>query len=227
MSVSILNGPNLGDSLAQPHHSSLRNFEIYSPSGFFNLTTLRKFAYSYNSRIQSKMSSSSPSQPQPPENAIDLATLPVPSLSQLQQRLQSDLTHLSTSHTRLRAAQSRFKDCIHSIKTGVQPSPDQPSPKPRPLLIPLTSSLYVPGVLASDETVLVDVGTGFYVEKSCEDAVKFYQKKVEELQGNMIQIEGVVQGKTETLRGVEEVLRQKVLAQQHHQSGGEGEGGKG
>lgn len=34
-----------------------------------------------------------------------------------------------------------------------------------PILVPLTSSLYVPGQLASNSTVMVDVGTGFYVEK--------------------------------------------------------------
>lgn len=34
-----------------------------------------------------------------------------------------------------------------------------------PILVPLTPSLYVPGKLASTKTVLVDVGTGFYVEK--------------------------------------------------------------
>lgn len=33
------------------------------------------------------------------------------------------------------------------------------------LLVPLTSSLYVKGKLADREKVLVDVGTGFYVEK--------------------------------------------------------------
>jgi hypothetical protein len=31
----------------------------------------------------------------------------------------------------------------------------------------LTSSLYVPGTLADKENVIVDVGTGFYVEKVC------------------------------------------------------------
>ena len=31
--------------------------------------------------------------------------------------------------------------------------------------MPLTSSLYVPGTLADTENVIVDVGTGFYVEK--------------------------------------------------------------
>jgi hypothetical protein len=32
------------------------------------------------------------------------------------------------------------------------------------MLVPLTQSLYVPGELASTETVLVDVGTGYFVE---------------------------------------------------------------
>ncbi len=35
------------------------------------------------------------------------------------------------------------------------------------ILVPLTTSLYVPGTLASTDTVIVDVGTGFYVEKVC------------------------------------------------------------
>ena len=34
-----------------------------------------------------------------------------------------------------------------------------------PILVPLTPSLYVPGKLASTDVVLVDIGTGFYVEK--------------------------------------------------------------
>lgn len=35
----------------------------------------------------------------------------------------------------------------------------------KPLLVPLTSSLYVPGKLADPENVLVDVGARYYVEK--------------------------------------------------------------
>lgn len=35
----------------------------------------------------------------------------------------------------------------------------------KPILVPLTTSLYVPGKLADTENVIVDVGTGFYVEK--------------------------------------------------------------
>lgn len=35
------------------------------------------------------------------------------------------------------------------------------------MLVPLTASLYVPGSLKDAENVLVDVGTGYYVEKVC------------------------------------------------------------
>ncbi len=31
-------------------------------------------------------------------------------------------------------------------------------------MLPLTSSVYVNGTLASKETVLIDIGTGYYIE---------------------------------------------------------------
>jgi prefoldin alpha subunit len=80
--------------------------------------------------------------------------------------------------------------------------------------VPLTSSLYVPGTLADPDHVIVDVGTGFYVEKSTDDAQKFYTSKIEELGKNIKDLESIVNGKANNLRVVEEVLRQKVLAEQ-------------
>lgn len=54
------------------------------------------------------------------QQGLDITTLPTAQLSQLQSRLSSELEHLSTSHARLRAAQTRFKDCIRSIADGVE-----------------------------------------------------------------------------------------------------------
>lgn len=71
--------------------------------------------------------------------------------------------------------------------------------------------MYVPGKLADTETVIVDVGTGFYVEKSKIDARRFYDGKVKDIQTNLTKLEGVVNAKTENLRLIEEVLRQKIL----------------
>ncbi|GAB7361038.1 hypothetical protein MBLNU230_g1079t1 [Neophaeotheca triangularis] len=146
---------------------------------------------------------------------IDLSTIPAQQLSQIKKQLDDEIQHLTTSHQNLRGAQQKFRDCIASLKTGLTPQPT-----PKPLLVPLTSSLYVPGTLASTEHVLVDVGTGFYVEKDVESARKFYERKVEELGGNVKGLEEVVNGKAQNLRVVEEVLRQKMLK-------GEGGGGGG
>lgn len=80
-----------------------------------------------------------------------------------------------------------------------------------PLLIPLTTSLYVPGTLATaadssskSASVLVDIGTGFFVEKTPEDGIQFYTGKVEELTKNLLEIEKVVGGKNENLRVIED-----------------------
>ena len=46
------------------------------------------------------------------------------------------------------------------------------------VLVPLTGSMYVPGVIKQTEKVLVDVGTGYYVEKDIPAARDYFNKKV-------------------------------------------------
>ncbi|KAH8598766.1 Prefoldin [Bisporella sp. PMI_857] len=138
---------------------------------------------------------------------IDLATLSPTQLNQVKKQLDDELEHLTSSHAQLRAAQAKFRECLRSITGGVSSKVEG-----KPILVPLTTSLYVPGMLADSEKVIVDVGTGFYVEKSTKDATKFYEAKVEELGVNLKDLESIVQGKSNNLRVVEEVLRQKVLS---------------
>ncbi|KAL9600132.1 MAG: hypothetical protein Q9219_003388 [cf. Caloplaca sp. 3 TL-2023] len=101
-----------------------------------------------------------------------------------------------------------------------------------PILVPLTPSLYVPGKLASTETVLVDVGTGFYVEKTPPAARTFYTSKVEELSKNLKDLESIVQGKQGNLTVVEDVnavvLRQRMTSEStNNDQDAEGGGGHG
>ena len=128
----------------------------------------------------------------------------------MKKQLDEEVQHLTSSYSSLRAAQNKFRDCVKSIRGGV-------TAPAKPLLVPLTSSLYVPGVLADTEHVLVDVGTGFYVEKTIDDAVKFYEDKVEEVGKNVKDLETIVNQKAQSLRMVEEVLRQKMLAQHQNE----------
>lgn len=73
--------------------------------------------------------------------------------------------------------------------------------------------------------MLVDVGTGFFVEKKIDDAKDFYQRKVKDLGDSLKDLEGVVEGKARNVRMVEEVMRVKVMSQQSAEEKGEGKSG--
>ncbi|KAL2043325.1 hypothetical protein N7G274_003631 [Stereocaulon virgatum] len=151
------------------------------------------------------------SQPQ----TIDLNSLPTAQVNNVKNQLTQELQHLTTSFSQLKQAQVKFRDCANSVRDGLQKG------EGTPILVPLTPSLYVPGKLASTDTVLVDVGTGFYVEKTPSAARDFYSRKVIELGQNLQDLEKIVQGKQGNLNVVEDVLRQKVIAE-NSKGGGEG-----
>lgn len=69
----------------------------------------------------------------------------------------------------------------------------------------------MPGRLTDTEHVLVDVGTGFFVEKEIADAKDFYERKVKDLGESLKGLEDVVEGKARNVRMVEEVMRIKVM----------------
>ncbi|MCJ1421609.1 subunit of tubulin prefoldin [Xylographa parallela] len=134
--------------------------------------------------------------PEAQAHTVDLASLSLQQLSSVKKRLDDELEHLTTSFTKLRAAQTKFRECLSSIREGISSKT-----KGKPVLVPLTTSLYVPGTLADAENVIVD---------RTKDALRFYGSKVEELGKNLKDLESIVQDKSNNLRIVENVLRQKV-----------------
>lgn len=69
----------------------------------------------------------------------------------------------------------------------------------------------MPGKLTDHEHVLVDVGTGYFVEKDIPGAKDFYERKVKDLGESLKDLESVINGKAQNVRVVEEVMRLKVL----------------
>ncbi|KAJ0069123.1 hypothetical protein NL108_018149, partial [Boleophthalmus pectinirostris] len=66
---------------------------------------------------------------------------------------------LTSSIGQLKVVQTKFVEAKDSLNVLNQNN------KGKELLVPLTSSMYVPGRLNDVEHVLIDVGTGYYVEK--------------------------------------------------------------
>ncbi|ETS61050.1 hypothetical protein PaG_04988 [Moesziomyces aphidis] len=132
---------------------------------------------------------------------VDLMSLDVPQLLEVKKQLETEVQHLTSSFGQLKAAQAKFRSCIDSVATI------KPENKDKTTLIPLTSSLYVPGKLSDLENVIVDVGTGYYVEKSTSDATKMYQEKVEFLTKNLEQLQETVLRQQENLQTTVEMIR--------------------
>ncbi|KAK6335259.1 subunit of tubulin prefoldin [Orbilia javanica] len=140
------------------------------------------------------------------QQTLDLSTLSIQNLSAVKKQLDEELEHLTASFQKLRTAQAKFKECVKAIQNGVNPEVEG-----KTILIPLTQSLYVPGKLEDPGNVLVDVGTGYYVEKTTEKAIAFYNDKIKTVGNNLDELEKIITQKTQNAKVVEDVLRQKVL----------------
>ena len=62
-------------------------------------------------------------------------------------------------------------------------------------MVPLTSSLYVPGVMQDNNNVLVEVGAGYFIEKSTSDANGYCERKVKSLTESSTKVGQLIQGK--------------------------------
>jgi prefoldin alpha subunit len=131
---------------------------------------------------------------------VNLDSLNAQQLTQVKKQLDDELEHLTSSFSQLHAAQSKFRDCLRCVQGGKSPALQQD----KNILVPLTNSLYVRGTLSSASHVIVDVGTGFYVEKDIASAATFYENKVSEVGNSIKELEAIVQNKNNNLRVVED-----------------------
>ena len=90
------------------------------------------------------------------------------------------------------------------------------------VLIPLTSSLYVPGKLAAGGKALVDIGTGFLVEKTAKEGSDYCERKVALLRENQEKLADIINEKRRQLGQVEGVLQRKITMIRQKQAEAEG-----
>ncbi|KAI9320116.1 prefoldin, alpha subunit [Dichotomocladium elegans] len=143
------------------------------------------------------------------QQTVNLTDLDLPSLQQVKAQLEEELSHLTQSFGKLRGAQSRFADCADSVEAIKGEKADD-----KTILVPLTSSLYVPGKLSNVEKVIVDIGTGYFVEKTLDGATKFYKEKEVYVKKNLEKLQETINGKQSSLRAIVNVMQDKIQQQQ-------------
>ncbi|KAK1256512.1 putative prefoldin subunit 5 [Acorus gramineus] len=85
--------------------------------------------------------------------------------------LQDSLSKIKTAVTRLDIASNALLDL--SLR-----------PQGKKMLVPLTASLYVSGTLEDADRVLVDVGTGYFIEKTTAEGKDYCDRKISLLKSN-------------------------------------------
>jgi len=79
--------------------------------------------------------------------------------------------------------------------------------------VPLTGSMYVPGKLSEPGKVLVDIGTGYYVQKERDAAAAYFEKKVKYVQEQMEKVQAIASEKIRIREAVMDVMEVKVAQQ--------------
>eukprot|EP00700_Malawimonas_jakobiformis_P003237 EC725852.1.p1 GENE.EC725852.1~~EC725852.1.p1 ORF type:complete len:167 (+),score=37.72 EC725852.1:51-503(+) len=140
--------------------------------------------------------------------SVDVSQLPVEELKSLQQQFDEELNFLVRSFEQLASFHAKFNEThgsLESLKTATEG---------REIMVPLTSSLYVGGKLADVKNVLVDVGTGYFVERTPAQAQEYVKRRVENLRNKMDMIQQTAGQKKRNLDIINQVLRAKMAAAQ-------------
>lgn len=103
-------------------------------------------------------------------------------------------------------ARTKFKECVDDINTISKLENSE-----QKLLVPLSSSLYVPGKIKENNKFMVDVGTGYYIDKNADEAITFYQKKITKLNKEAIQIQDIIKEKNQVSLAIENQMREAAI----------------
>ena len=71
------------------------------------------------------------------------------------------------------------------------------------IMVPLTSSLYVPGRMDDNKHVLIEVGAGYFIEKNTQQANEYCDRKSKTLQESGAKVAEIIQHKKMQLAKVE------------------------
>ena len=110
-------------------------------------------------------------------------------LVELKKTIDTEINFLGNSREQLSLAASKFALAKEKLEIFT------PEAKDKEILVPLTTSLFVPGKLNDIDKVMFEIGASYYVEAKPPKAKDFYSRKIEEIKKNMMLLSKVVDNK--------------------------------
>ncbi|SPP88121.1 probable prefoldin subunit 5 [Drosophila guanche] len=137
---------------------------------------------------------------------IDLTKLSPDQLMQIKQDFEQEMGNIQESLSTLHGCKAKYAGSKEALETF------QPDWENRQILVPLTSSMYVPGRVKDLNNFVIDIGTGYYIEKDLEGSKDYFKRRVEYVQEQIEKIEKIHLQKTRFLNSVMGVLEMKQAA---------------
>jgi len=145
------------------------------------------------------------------EREIQPMQLSIQQLSQLKTQHEEEISDLNKQLETLIGAKNRF---LNARSTLAEISTSSIGNR---LLIPLNSSLYVPGTIINPDKVIVELGTGYFCEKSVPNAKELVDRKLTLVAKSIESVESVSVNKRKTLEQLVMILQYKVQMAQGKQ----------
>lgn len=137
------------------------------------------------------------------KTSISLDEMSLDQLQQLRQQEDSRRQGLTQRYAQLRAASAR----IVASRKAVQEM--QRATAGKEVLVPLTESVYVPGKLREPQDMLVDIGTGFYVDKTAKETESFLDRKLRLVDANTQNVTTALQTTTSNVDSITTAMQGK------------------
>ena len=144
------------------------------------------------------------------QQVVDLTKLNIEQLTSLQQRFEEERNYLVESFRQLQTAIGRYQDTQQCLGSVSQENAG------KDVLIPVTGSMFVPGKIGDIDSVIIDIGTGYYVKHQVKDAVGFTDRRIKLLED---QSEIVKKNLAEKRQGLENIITMRETKIQEAQKG--------
>lgn len=136
---------------------------------------------------------------------MNLLALSFDQLNELKGSIEEELQGLQGAIQQLQVSRNK----LNTSKSALEVL--QTTPGGKKMLVPITASLYVPGETTELDTVLVDVGTGYFIEKGIEQAQAFLSRKIGLIEAQAMNVQKAASVKNGNLSQTIEVMNRKIL----------------
>ena len=135
---------------------------------------------------------------------VPLEKLSIEQLNYVGKQIEQEISNYSSYYSSLKIAYNKFLDNKEYIK-------DLKTYQDKEILVPMTSSLYIPGKCCDVKRVTVEIGANFFVETTIDKADKFCDRKLESIKKNLDKIDDLIKKKNEQMNAVNQHLIEKQL----------------